>query len=295
MSNKPKNYSRKGEWLQMVTPQVPEEQLFRWLAEQFSFPEKLWKKLLASGGVQFSRQRLSLRLFQTEELNFEPQWEPLDVVYDDDFMLIINKPSGLKIHPTEIDEQGTLVHFIAGYYVQTNQQQRIRVVHRLDQDTSGLVVFAKGEFAQLKLDQAMQAKQIERTYHALVQGHVRTNNGIIDAAIGRDRHQNRYRVHERGGKAARTNYQVMKRWNGQKKHSLLQLHLETGRTHQIRVHLSHIGHPLLGDYLYGGDCTAFSRQALHAVNLTVPHPWNDEQIVCNAPYPTDFQMFLKSK
>ena len=279
---------RKGQWWQVITPPLAEEMLFRWLAEQFSFPEKIWRKLNASGGIQYARNRLSLRLFPAESLNNQAGWTVLDIVYEDDFVIVIHKPTGVKVHPTEASDHDTLVQQLAGYYIQSGQELAVRVVHRLDRDTSGLILFAKGEFGQYKLDEAMRAKRIERVYQAHVSGRLKQTQGTIDAAIARDRHYDRYRVTTKGGLAARTHYKVLD-WNPSLNISMLELHLETGRTHQIRVHLSSLGHPLIGDTLYGGQTSRTQRQALHATKLTFPHPWSGELITCEAPIPLDMK------
>ena len=287
---KKQRYAVKGEWLQIPAPTIPEEILFRWLAEQFSFPEKLWKKLNASGGIDISKRRLSLRLFPIETQTLEADWQPLDIVYEDDFVLVVNKEAGSKVHPTELGESGTLAHRIAGHYLVTGQQRSVRIVHRLDQQTSGLILFAKNEFAQIRLDEQMRERRIERLYTALVHGMVNTKSGTIRAAIGRDRHRDRYRVNEKGGQHAVSHFRTMQ---SSAKVSLLELRLETGRTHQIRVHLSSLGHPLLGDVLYGGDKANIERQALHAHRLTFPHPWTGEMVICESDLPADLRILMQ--
>ncbi len=283
-------YAVKGEWLQLPAPAIPEEMLFRWLAEQFSFPEKLWRKLNASGGIDLSKRRVSLRLFPVEPVALEADWQPPEIVYEDEFMLIVDKEAGCKVHPTESGETGTLVHRIAGHYLLTGQQRAVRIIHRLDRDTSGLIVFAKGEFAQIRLDEWMRERKIERRYTAFVHGAVSQNSGTIDGAIGRDRHRDRYRVTSRGGQLATTHFQTLAR--GQHA-SMLELRLDTGRTHQIRVHLSSVGHPLIGDVLYGGKKSELAHQALHAHRLIVPHPWTGEAVVCEADLPIELQRLRK--
>lgn len=309
MASKQGSSIRKGEWLELRTPDIAEEMLFRWLAEQFSFPEKYWRKLQAAGDVRVHRRRLLLRLFASEtdrsvegermeggrvssNSAVHPESQPPDVVFEDDFVLVINKPAGVKVHPTQDSDAGTLTQQITAYYEQTGQRLRARVVHRLDQSTSGLIVFAKGEFAQLRLDEAMREKRIERVYYALVHGKPAPSHGTIDQPLGRDRHSDRYRVHQRGGKPAVTHYRVLEVFAGRGRDpfSLLELTLETGRTHQIRVHLAHLGHPLLGDVLYGGRAELMARPALHAGRLTFPHPWLGEPVVCEQEMPGDMNI-----
>jgi 23S rRNA pseudouridine1911/1915/1917 synthase len=283
---------RKGEWLQISTPNIPEELLFRWLTESFAFPEKTWRRLHASGGIQFARQRLSLRLFAAEPANVPAFWELPEVVFEDDFIMVVNKPAGVKVHPTNPADFDTLANRVAAHYEQTGQALAVRIVHRLDQSTSGLLVLAKNEFAQYRLDEMMRRRAIARTYVAVVHGVLKSKAGTMDAPIARDRHADRYRVTKQGGQAARTHYRVI----GAGAHfSLLELTLDTGRTHQIRVHLSHLGHPLLGDTLYGGQPDGITRPALHARFLRFPHPWDGAEQSLAASIPNDMRPFFPSE
>jgi 23S rRNA pseudouridine1911/1915/1917 synthase len=281
---------RKGEWLQIVTPNIPEELLFRWLAETHAFPEKIWRRLHASGGIQFARQRLSLRLFAAEAANVPAFWELPEVVFEDDFLIVVNKPAGVKVHPTDVADVDTLANRVTAHYEQTGQAAAVRIVHRLDQPTSGLLLLAKNEFAQYRLDEMMCRRTITRTYHAVVHGVLKSKAGTIDAPLARDRHADRYRVVKQGGQEARTHYRVV----GAGSHfSLLELTLDTGRTHQIRVHLSQLGHPLLGDTLYGGRADGIRRPALHARFLRMSHPWSGEELSLASPIPHDMQTFFR--
>lgn len=231
-------------------------------------------------------QELRLRVCLPEPFGVEPVAEPLDVRYEDDHLLVVNKPAGVLLHPTEKHHQHTLDHLVAGHFARTDVQSKVRHVHRLDQDTSGVVLYAKHAWASALLDELLRERQIRRTYLAFVQGSMKTASGTINEPIGRDRnHPTRRRVTPTGD-AAITHYQVRKRYDGA---TLIECSLETGRTHQIRVHLSHIGHPLLGDALYGGKKMLIARQALHAARLQFPHPFGGQVVTVDAPLPPDLR------
>ncbi|WP_316245512.1 RluA family pseudouridine synthase [Gorillibacterium timonense] len=170
------------------------------------------------------------------------------------------------------------------------QANRIRHIHRLDADTTGPVLYAKNSFAQRRLDEDMRSKAVERFYLALVQGIPRKPQGTIDAPIGRDRHRSGLRRVSPTGEKAVTHYEVMESFDDA---ALVKLKLETGRTHQIRVHLTSIGHPLLGDKPYGGRPVAMNRQALHGSELVFRHPFTRDIIRLNAPLPSEFSLLLE--
>jgi 23S rRNA pseudouridine1911/1915/1917 synthase len=229
-------------------------------------------------------QELRLRLCQAEPFGVEPSGDAVEVLYEDDHLLIVNKPVGVLLHPTEPGHRETLDHLVAGHFARTGVQSKVRHVHRLDQDTSGVVLYAKHAWAAALLDELLRERQIKRTYLAFVQGRLRTDRGKINEPIGRDRnHATRRRVTPHGDVAI-THYQVVKRFPD---NTLIQCSLETGRTHQIRVHLSHIGHPLLGDTLYGGKNSLIQRQALHATQLQFRHPFGGGNVEVHAPLPDD--------
>lgn len=231
-------------------------------------------------------QELRMRLCQQEPYGVEPAVFALDVLYEDDHLLIVNKPAGVLLHPTEPEHRGTLDHWVAGHFARTGVFSKVRHVHRLDQETSGVVLYAKHAWAAALLDELLRERQIKRTYQAFVQGRVKADRGKIDEPIGRDRnHATRRRVTPNGDKAV-THYQVTKRYQDV---TLLQCSLETGRTHQIRVHMSHIGHPLLGDTLYGGKVGLINRQALHAAQLQFRHPFGGQVVRVQAPLPVELQ------
>jgi 23S rRNA pseudouridine1911/1915/1917 synthase len=219
-----------------------------------------------------------------EESAFRPEAIALDIVYEDRNVLVLNKPAGLVVHPGSGNWAGTLLNALLHHAPALGQLPRAGIVHRLDKDTSGLLVVAKNEPAQLSLVKQLAAHTVKRTYLALARGKV-APGGTVDAPIGRDpRHRTRMAV-VRDGKPAITHYRVRKSLPA---HTLLECSLETGRTHQIRVHLASIGHPIEGDRVYGGRAkSTFPRQALHAWKLEFDHPRTGKPVAFEAPMPAD--------
>jgi 23S rRNA pseudouridine1911/1915/1917 synthase len=235
-------------------------------------------------------------------LTSDPEDIPLDIVYEDDSLLIINKPVGLVVHPAAGHWQGTLVNALLNHEPGLNVLPRAGIVHRLDKDTSGLLMIAKTLPAHTSLVEQLQERSINREYLALVKGWM-TAGGTVDEPIGRhptDRKRNAVR---RDGKEAITHYRLEQRF---KRHTLIRVKLETGRTHQIRVHMSHIHYPLVGDQVYGGrfqmpaDCNpalaeafrGFKRQALHAARLGLEHPETGEYCEWEQEIPEDMQHLI---
>ncbi|WP_175639979.1 RluA family pseudouridine synthase [Metabacillus schmidteae] len=238
--------------------------------------------------------RLYLHLFKKEDYGVLPENTTVDILYEDDHLLIVNKPPGMDTHPNEPNQKGTLANAIAFYYQLNGLQIRVRHIHRLDRDTSGAVIFAKHDLAQSILDQDLQVKKIKRTYLAIIKGKLSKLTGTIDKPIGRDRHHaTRRRVSPNGQKAI-THYKV-ERYDPKTNLSILSLQLDTGRTHQIRVHLSSMNHPIIGDTLYGGSKDLIKRQALHAKSIALSHPLTHEKVEVEASIPADILAIIKSK
>jgi 23S rRNA pseudouridine1911/1915/1917 synthase len=244
-----------------------------------------------------------LRPLLLEEVADSPEVMDLALIYEDDELLVINKPAGLVMHPAAGNPQGTLLNGLLSYHPPLSSIPRAGIVHRLDKDTSGLLVVAKTLQAQHALVQQLQARSVKREYRAIVQG-VMVSGGKVDKPIGRHP-VNRLRMAVvDGGKHAVTHYRILKRFRA---YTYIQVFLETGRTHQIRVHMSHIHHPLLGDPLYGGRrkvpagvpaktverLQQFKRQALHAVRLELRHPGTGESLSWEAPLPDDMQQIVE--
>ncbi|KEO81184.1 hypothetical protein EL26_22270 [Tumebacillus flagellatus] len=235
--------------------------------------------------------RVRMELFPDEPYGVEPEMLDLDVLYEDDHLLVVNKPAGQKVHANDEGETGALLNALAWHYQMQGLETRVRLLHRLDQETSGAILFPKHAVAQKLLDAMLQERKIKREYWALVQGYIRVAHGTIDAPIGRDRnHATRRRV-SGTGKPAQTDFRVVERFGAQA--TLVQATLRTGRTHQIRVHFAHLGHPLLGDELYGGPTNWMHRQALHAKFLRFTHPITGEDLEIEAPEPPDFSDLLR--
>lgn len=255
-------------------------------------PEKPRRRLAAG-------QRIDLRIPDPTPLALTPEQIPLDILCEDEDLIVLNKPPGLVVHPGAGRTSGTLVHALlahCGSLPGIGGVERPGIVHRLDRDTSGVLVIAKTELAHQALSQQFKARQVEKRYLALVHGEMAAGTGRIEAPIGRDAHdRKRMGVRRDGGREARTRFRVLRRLPGM---SLVELDLETGRTHQIRVHLAHIHHPVVGDRVYGGrqerrDAAlrerGVPRQMLHAWRLGFRHPrtgiWRDFA----APIPEDFR------
>ena len=231
------------------------------------------------------------------EVAFLPEDIPLDVVYEDEFILVIDKPAGLVVHPGSGNWSGTMLNALLQHVPSNATLPRAGIVHRLDKDTSGLLVVAKTLPARTELVRQMQARTIGREYAAIVHGAIKTG-GTVNAPIGRHPRDRKRMAVVAQGKAATTHYTVVENGAGW---TLLTCQLETGRTHQIRVHLSSIGHALIGDPVYksapthaglAGAARAFGRQALHAQRLRIKHPATGETMHWRSPLPADLVELL---
>lgn len=217
---------------------------------------------------------------------------PLDIVYEDPYLLVVNKPAGMVAHPVKHYTSGTLANALAYYLSQGEHSRQVRLVHRLDRDTSGLLVVSLNPIVHDRLIKALQQREIHRIYWALVDGELPAK-GTIDAPIDREVPGSVRHIVRTDGKPAVTHFKAIKTWG--KKASLAQISLETGRTHQIRVHMAHIGHPLLGDHLYGDPKGKgpINRQALHARQIIMPHPVTGELLDLSAPVPDDIDRLIR--
>ncbi len=232
------------------------------------------------------------------ELRFEAQNINLEIVYEDDDILVINKPAGLVVHPGAGNPDGTVLNALLHYFPDIGVVPRAGIVHRLDKDTTGLMVVAKTIAAQTNLVEALQLREITREYEAVANG-LMTAGGVVDEPIGRHPTKRTNMAVTFSGRPSVTHYRVMEKY---RLHTRLRLRLETGRTHQIRVHMSHITHPLVGDPVYGGrprppknatpellaKLRSFKRQALHAAMLSLYHPVTGELMTWYADLPDDF-------
>jgi 23S rRNA pseudouridine1911/1915/1917 synthase len=223
------------------------------------------------------------------EEGFRAEEIPLAIVHEDRDLLVVDKPAGLVVHPGSGNWAGTMLNALLHHATALEHLPRAGIVHRLDKDTSGLLVVAKNEATQLALVRQLQARTVKRTYLALARGRI-DKAGTVDAPVGRHPvHRTRMAV-VAGGKPAITHFRVRERFAS---HTLIECDLETGRTHQIRVHLASIGHPLEGDTVYAGrGPRIFERQALHAWRLSFVHPASGETVSFESPLPADFAALL---
>ncbi len=230
---------------------------------------------------------VSARLHPAESAGLPPVPMDLQIVYEDGEVLALDKPPFLLVHPTSPEQDRTLAHGVAHHLAQQGAHARVHPVHRIDRDTSGLVLFAKTAHAHHRLDLQLRAGELKREYLALVDGVMQEDRGVIDAPIGRDPRNPVLRVVRKDGDAAVTRWEVAERYPAA---TLVRLELETGRTHQIRVHLLHVGHPVLGDRQYGRKGVhVIKRQALHAAHLAFAHPTSGEPIELDAELAPDMR------
>ena len=274
---------------------------------------KLWLQegaLTVDGGQPLPRsvvrggEQVLLRVPDAPASEARPEPILLNVVHADDAIIVIDKPAGLVVHPAAGHREGTLVNALLHYAPELAALPRAGIVHRLDKETTGLLVVARTAASQTALVRQLQERSVHREYRALVQG-VLISGGTVDAAIGRHPVDRKRMAVVSGGKPAVTHYRVLQRLRA---HSLLQVQLDTGRTHQIRVHMAHISHPVVGDPVYGGRprpvrdmrpeaaeaLSAFRRQALHAAVLGLKHPGTGAECRFEATLPADFQFLLEA-
>lgn len=252
--------------------------------------EKIVKPSFKLSGGEF----ISVAEIETVETEYLPQDLPLDILYEDADIIVVNKARGMTVHPADTVKSGTLVNALL-YHCKDlsgiNGVKRPGIVHRLDKDTSGVMVVAKNDAAHVNLAEQIQTKTATRKYLAIVYGVIEDSAGIINGAIGRDKIDRKKMAITSDGKSAVTEFKVLERF---KNFTYVECKLQTGRTHQIRVHMAAIGHPLLGDTKYTARKNIFdiSGQALHSYNLSLIHPTTGERMNFTAPLPEDMQKIL---
>lgn len=267
------------------------------------FSSRFTQKIVRSGGVKvnnnsatlFSRIKsgdvLEVHVYKEEEQNIIPQKMNLDIIYEDQDIIIVNKPKGMVVHPTKNYNEGTLANGLLYHFKENKEKCIVRLVSRLDMDTSGLIIVAKNAFSHMALARDMNSENFKKTYLAIVHGNLSSKSGVINKPISKSDDGSLKRVIGEKGQASITHFKVIERFN---EGDLVQLTLETGRTHQIRVHLSSLGNPIFGDALYGKEEHDYiQRQALHAYKLKIPHPRTGEVLKFQCELPEDMVELLK--
>ena len=275
------------------------------LKQEFKLSARLMHKVIINKLVLLNNKQIDTRSsinigdnvkidlnYEEENDNIVPVKMNLDILYEDDCLLIINKPAGIAVHPSILHFEDSLSNGIRFYFDSIGLKKKIRPVNRLDLDTSGIIVFAKNEFVQECLIRQMNNNIFKKEYIAIVTGHLKEKSGVINLPIARKENSIIERCISEKGQNAITKYEVIKELDSI---SVVKCFLETGRTHQIRVHFMAIGHPLIGDSLYGSKSSLINRQALHCYSISFVHPITKEvlNITCNLP--KDMENILKQK
>ena len=282
----------------VIVEEVTPTRIYSYLAEKLELSRSKIQKLIKEKKILVNNKKVNSSYLVKEndeitinddldyEINIEPENIPLDIVYEDDDLLIINKPSGMVVHPAPGHYTNTLVNALL-YRFNLTSGEKIRpgIVHRLDKDTSGLMLVAKNEEAHEKLSKMIASKEVERHYLAIVEGVINHETGTIDAPIGRDPNdRQKMKVTDINSKEAVTHFKVLERF---KNTTLIECILETGRTHQIRVHLAYIKHPVLNDPTYGKAKTEFG-QMLHSKSIRLKHPRTGKELFFEIEPPKEF-------
>ena len=239
---------------------------------------------------------ITIEEVKPQEIELKAQDIPVDIIYEDNDIIVVNKPKGMVVHPANGNPDGTLVNAIMAICKDSlsgiGGEIRPGIVHRLDKDTSGLLIVAKNDKAHVNMSEQIKNHEVKKTYIALVRGVVKENQATIDMPIGRSNSDRKKMAVNKNGKNAVTHIKVLKRYD---KYTLLEINIETGRTHQIRVHLSHIGYPVIGDTTYSNGKNEFGveGQCLHAKELEFKHPITNKEMILEAPLPEYFEDILK--
>lgn len=248
------------------------------------------KRYVVSSTILLKGDQLTIKAYQEDDGMYPPVYKDLDIIYEDEFLLVVNKPPFINIYPDHPHKIDSLSNIVSGYYHQCGLNIPIRYIHRLDYETSGLILFCKCFLIQSLLDYQLSTKAIQRDYLAIVEGNFHDNQlHTIHKPIGKNRHHSQKMMISSTGKDACTHYQCL----SMSKHlSLIKCSLETGRKHQVRVHMAAIGHPILGDQLYNQKSHLINRQALHAYQLKFIHPITKEKMTLTSHLPLDMKQII---
>ena len=286
---------------------VPGERIDSYIASVTELSRSNVQKLIEGGAILVNGKTCKanyklragdvaeIQMPEPEDIEALPENIPLDIIYEDSDIIVINKARGMVVHPAAGNYTGTLVNALLYHCKDLSDINGVRrpgIVHRIDKDTTGLLAVAKNNNAHLALAEQLQDHTMSRVYYAVVEGIIGENSGTVNAPIGRhDNDRKKMAVNTRVGKPAVTHFEVLERLNNC---TLVKCRLETGRTHQIRVHMAYTGHPVTGDPVYGIKNTrGMDGQALHAGELTLIHPATGEPVTFKAPLPEDFEKLLK--
>lgn len=274
------------------------------LKEQFFLSDRLITKLKKANKIYlndlqtYTKKSLTvgdtvsvLIDFEEDNSNIVASNIPLNIIYEDDYLLVLNKPANIAIHPSILHFDNSLSNGVKFYFDKLGLKKKIRIVNRLDRNTSGIVIFAKNEYIQECLIKQMKTNEFKKEYLAIAKGILESKSGTLNFPIARKEGSIIERTVTSDGDSAITHYDVVKEFNNL---SLVHIVLETGRTHQIRVHFSHIGHPILGDTLYGSPSELINRQALHSYKLTFIHPVTKKVLSLEAPLPNDIKNIINN-
>ncbi|RYG72120.1 RluA family pseudouridine synthase [Lentibacillus lipolyticus] len=288
-----------------ITKQHEGKLIRQYLQQDLQFSKRLVKHIIHGGGeirVNQTKQTLRYRLKEGDLLtvlfpdeqkgsHMVPEKMPLDIVYEDDTVLVLHKPAGIVTIPSRLHSTGTIANGVLAHYEEQGLPYTFHVVTRLDRETSGLMLIAKHRWSHSMLSQAQKNGAVSRSYYAVIEGHMERKKGTIQEPIGRKEGSIIERTVTADGKAAVTHYEVIREGDS---HTLVDVKLETGRTHQIRVHFSYLGYPLAGDDLYDGSTACIHRQALHCHRLQFSHPITGEPMNFSVAMPDDIRQLLQS-
>lgn len=277
------------------------KKLISFLKGEINMSTRLSRKLVRGGFVTINGKpainsdilklgdKLQIILETNETQDIEPEDIPIEIVFEDQDLLVVNKPPFMVVHPTRSHQDGTLANGVMGYFKKTGQNCIVRLVNRLDRDTSGLVIIAKSQFAHMAMAKRLEANEIDKYYITILEGKLE-GSGTINLPIDRPNAESMKRVVMEEGQRAVTHYEVL---SSNDKLSCVKVKLETGRTHQIRVHMTHIGHPILGDTLYGSESEYINRQALHAFMLKFKSIRDEKDMEIRAEVPEDMKKLIE--